>query len=893
MRRSSQRYLSLRHKLLILLLSVALVPLLMVGWLSLTGLDRARNEATSMGVAALREQAALTLSQRARDKARLYDTALAAIAQQVESAATIAGELRTTTVAPVAERVWISPDGPTAQALSQYAADVAYARTLIPLLRSVVDTNPLVNIGYVGLASGGVTAFNDERVVDQLQAIAPFDVRQRPWYLSALASGGTIWTDAYVDANTGKLTTTCAAPLYDAEGRYLGVLGFDLLLTTIQEDLLTVDIGRNGYAFLVNNVGEVIVSPDMAAGDVAWDETFSQENLLASDSAELRSIALQMLNREQGVRVFDYEGTAAYLAYAPIASAGWSVGLVIPAEDIEAPALAAGQQIGDSQDRLRHQLLLVLPIIATAVSVVGVLIGLSFTRPILALYRSAQRVAAGQLDERLPSAGNDEIGQLVTAFNSMTASLQEMVGELEANAEQLATLNEVSNQLKQILDLARLLQTIPAVVCRRFGFDRTALYLVEGDELRVVSAAFGEDNSKQAHYFIEVANSRPLKLNSGTVEADVIRSKKAVIVNNPWIHPRVDQAKQAASASASYVQVPILGGEGNVIGLLSADMGHSERQVQPQDASRLLTFANMVGLTIENARLYNDLERQVAARTEELRAALARVQLADRRKSDFLAAVSHDLRTPLNAIIGFSTVLLDDLDGPLTLAQREDITSIHRNGRFLLHLINELLDLARIEAGHLLLERRPIALEPLMHEVIDTVQALMRGRGISLQQLVSPQTPLVEADADRLRQIMFNLLSNAVKFTEHGVITVSAHTIDEVNAHGRIQHFVVVNVRDTGIGIPPELHEHIFTEFSQVHGRRSRTRGTGLGLAIVKRLVEAHEGRIWLESSPGHGSTFSFTLPVASPAVQSPRDTTEPLPIALEDIAQRAASLRS
>jgi two-component system sensor histidine kinase/response regulator len=887
MQRASQRYLSLRYKLLVLLLSVALVPLLMVGWLSLTGLDRARNEATSTGVAALREQAALTLSQRARDKARLYDTALAAIAQQVESAATIATELRGSTAVPTAARVWIAPDGPTPQAQMMYAADVTYARSLIPLLRSIVGTNSLVNIGYVGLASGGVTAFNDERVIDQLQTIAPFDVRERPWYLSALATGDTIWTDAYVDANTGKLTTTCATPLYEADGRFIGVLGFDLLLTTIQEDLLTVDIGRNGYAFLVNNIGEVIVSPDMAAGDVAWDETFSQENLLASESAELRSIALAMLNREEGVRVFDYEGIPAYLAYAPIASAGWSVGLVIPAEDIEAPALAAGQQIGQSQDRLRNQLLLVLGLIATAVSLAAFVLGISLTRPILSLYRGAQRVARGKLDERLPPAGNDEIGQLVNAFNSMTSSLQEKVGELEEHAEQLATLNEVSNQLKQILDLSRLLQTIPQVVCRRFGFDRAALYLVEGDVLRVVAAAFGEENNKQATYFIEVANSRPIKLNSATVEADVIRSRKAIIVTNPWSHPRVDQTKQAASDSASYVQVPIFGGEGNVIGLLSADMRHSERQVQPQDAGRLLTFANMVGLTIENARLYNDLERQVASRTEELRAALDRAQLADRRKSDFLAAVSHDLRTPLNAIIGFSTVLLDDLDGPLTAMQREDITSIHRNGRFLLHLINELLDLARIEAGHMVLECHPLVLEPLMNEVIDTVQALMRGRGIQLQQMITSQIPAVDADADRVRQIMFNLLSNAVKFTERGTITVSAQAVDEVNAAGRIQQFVAISVRDTGIGIPPELHEHIFTEFSQVHGRRSRVRGTGLGLAIVKRLVEAHNGRIWVESTPGVGSTFIFTLPLAERADAQPKHDTGPLPIDLGQVVER------
>lgn len=273
----------------------------------------------------------------------------------------------------------------------------------------------------------------------------------------------------------------------------------------------------------------------------------------------------------------------------------------------------------------------------------------------------------------------------------------------------------------------------------------------------------------------------------------------------------------------------------------------------------------MVGLTIQNVQLYSDLERQVARRTEELRAALTRAQFADRRKSAFLANLSHELRTPLNAIIGFSTVLLDDLDGPLTAPQREDIQTINRNGRFLLHLINELLDLARIEAGHLSLEVAPLDLGRLINDVVDTVQGIVRPRPIVVASSLPRALPMVSADGDRVRQILLNLLSNAVKFTERGTITVSAACVDEVDEGGRIGRFVVVRVADTGIGIPRECHGEVFEEFVQIHGRRSRAGGTGLGLAIARRLVEAQRGRIWLESSPGHGSTFSFTLPLADP----------------------------
>ena len=160
-------------------------------------------------------------------------------------------------------------------------------------------------------------------------------------------------------------------------------------------------------------------------------------------------------------------------------------------------------------------------------------------------------------------------------------------------------------------------------------------------------------------------------------------------------------------------------------------------------------FANMVGLTIQNVQLYTDLERQVARRTEELRAALDRAQLADRRKSDFLAGISHELRTPLNAIIGFSTVMLDEPRRPAGATQREDVQSINRNGRFLLHLINELLDLSRIEAGHLDLDLRPGGPARLIvGEVVETVQALLRERGVEPE----PHPAAAPADGPRRRR---------------------------------------------------------------------------------------------------------------------------------------------
>ena len=855
---------SIQQKILALLLGLALPPLLLVGWLGLAGLSRARDTAVEDGTSALRDQAERTLAERAGDKARLYDYALASIRQQVEAvAAYTAAAYPPGARPPRPARVWVAP-APGPDTPAAVGTEVAFAQQMIPILRASVAANELVSIGYVALDRGGVIAFDNERVIDALLKIQPFDPRTRPWYLMARESRRTVWTGTYVDANTGDLTTTCATPIYDEDGGFVGVVAFDLLLPTIQQDLLTVDIGAQGIALLVNEAGDVIVRPDLEASGHSWDEPFRSENLNQSPSPDLRRIAGAMAAREAGVALIDYEAQPSYIAYAPIATAGWSVALVIPADQVTAPALSTGQRIREGQDRLQQQLVWLLVGLGLAISALGFVLSLSFSRRIKVVHEGVRAVAGGDLGRRLRPAGGDEIGELAVAFNSMADALEGKVGELEENARQLATLNTVSNELKGILDLPQLLSTIPCVVCKRFGFDRAVLYLVEGQQLRVVAASFGPGGEGQARHFMEVANSSPLRVDGPTIEADVIRSGKAIIVDNPWDHPGVEPRKQAASASRSYVQVPIFGREGRPIGLLSADYHISQRAILAEDASRLLTFAGMVGLTIQNVQLYSDLERQVARRTEELRAALAQAQLADRRKSDFLASLSHELRTPLNAIIGFSTVMLDGLDGPLTGNQREDLQSINRNGRFLLHLINELLDLARIEAGHLSLELATLDLPQLIADVVDTVQGMVRARPIALSHSLAPGLPPVEADADRVRQILLNLLSNAVKFTERGAVSVSATAVDEVSEGGRIDHYVLVRVADTGIGIPPERHAEVFQEFVQIHGRRSRAGGTGLGLAIARRLVEAQRGRIWLESAPGRGSTFSFTLPAAA-----------------------------
>ncbi|MCX7683312.1 MAG: HAMP domain-containing histidine kinase, partial [Anaerolineae bacterium] len=241
----------------------------------------------------------------------------------------------------------------------------------------------------------------------------------------------------------------------------------------------------------------------------------------------------------------------------------------------------------------------------------------------------------------------------------------------------------------------------------------------------------------------------------------------------------------------------------------------------------------------------------------------------DYLKTQFLAVMSHELRTPLNSIIGFSKVLLKGIDGPINERQAQDLKYIHESGQHLLALVQDIIDISRINAGKMELQLEEVDLREIVQSAMDAVTPLVQGKPITLEQHIDELPPLY-ADRRRLRQIMLNLLSNAIKFTEKGYISVSAQIVESWNTCTEQQEsFVQVSVSDTGIGIPADRLTEIFEEFTQVDSSDSRSRdGAGLGLPITKKLIELHGGRIWVKSKVGEGSTFTFTLPLNSRGVQ-------------------------
>jgi signal transduction histidine kinase len=292
----------------------------------------------------------------------------------------------------------------------------------------------------------------------------------------------------------------------------------------------------------------------------------------------------------------------------------------------------------------------------------------------------------------------------------------------------------------------------------------------------------------------------------------------------------------------SALSVPLLR-EQQIMGALTVWRRQSG-EFKPEVVNLLQTFASQSALAIQNARLFREIEEKSQ-----------QIEAANRHKSEFLANMSHELRTPLNAMIGFSEVLQEKLFGELNEKQAEYTDDILTSGRHLLSLINEILDLSKVEAGRMELEIATFDL-PL---AIDNARTFVRERatrhGITLDVTVDERLGDIVGDERKIKQILLNLLSNAVKFTpEGGRIGIKA-----TQADGSVE----ISVSDTGIGIAPEDQPKIFEEFRQVGSDYAhKVEGTGLGLTLAKKFVELHGGRIWVESEVGKGSRFIFTLPI-------------------------------
>jgi len=320
-----------------------------------------------------------------------------------------------------------------------------------------------------------------------------------------------------------------------------------------------------------------------------------------------------------------------------------------------------------------------------------------------------------------------------------------------------------------------------------------------------------------------------------------------------------DNARAYASSRSLYVGVAVGAiGLALILGfLLSWSVVGPIQRIDPRLAA--IAGGDFSGhVDVENRDELGALAANVNRTNDELRRVYSELEETSRHKSEFLASMSHELRTPLNAIIGFSEVLREAMFGPVNEKQAEYLDDIISSGNHLLSLINDVLDLSKVEAGQVELEVGPFSLRQALERGVVMVREQATVEGVQVELSAGPEVDVVQGDERRIKQVIFSLLSNAVKFTPAG---------GEVDVRAiRVNGEVRVSVADTGPGIAPGDHERIFEEFQQTDAGLERLEGTGLGLALSKRLVELHGGRIWLESELGKGSTFVFTLPARSAA---------------------------
>jgi len=360
---------------------------------------------------------------------------------------------------------------------------------------------------------------------------------------------------------------------------------------------------------------------------------------------------------------------------------------------------------------------------------------------------------------------------------------------------------------------------------------------VEGDELHLASFDGVSDEAKET-----IRRAHPMPLTMETVTARAVRGRRVVQVADVMDDP--SYAMKDAATVAGWrggLAVPMIR-EGEVIGAIF--VAHRNPGLFADSKIELLkTFADQAVIALENVRLYREIE----AKSRELEA-------ASRHKSEFLANMSHELRTPLNAIIGFSEVLSERMFGEINEKQAEYLADILESGQHLLSLINDILDLSKIEAGRMELELGDFDLHGTIETTLILVRERAQRRAIRLECKVDERLGTFRADERKVKQVLLNLLSNALKFTpDGGQIDVIATEKDNA---------IEISVADTGVGIAPGDQATVFEEFRQVGTAAKKVEGTGLGLAISRKFVELHGGRIWVESELGSGSTFSFTLPL-------------------------------
>ncbi|UCE00496.1 MAG: GAF domain-containing protein [Chloroflexota bacterium] len=587
------------------------------------------------------------------------------------------------------------------------------------------------------------------------------------------------------------------------------------------EELTRVFSSAEETAFILGNDGTYLAHSDPQKVGTPGENDFTADILLGFSSNENGSL----------------EDTASdqIIAYASM-----------PDQNTVAVIVKDNQAVVNTLSSLSRSIFLQLSVILLITSIVSGVAILAVIRPLRQLANYADQVGSGNLDATIDQTDLEgEIAVLANSLANMTARLRDLIYNLESKVEErtrnLAIASEVSREITRVLDMDLLLPGLVEKTRQGFNLYYVALYLFDPQTGELtLEAGTGEAGARMK----SEGKSFHLETRPSLV-AQVARDRQAEIINDTEgsaiysSNPHLPETR-AEAAFPMLISDELIG----VLDLQSESAG----RFRESDAQIFSTLAEQIAIAIRNAQLYQEQEH-VAQELER----------TDLMKSQFLASMSHELRTPLNSIINFTQLIAMGVAGPVTEEQMTMLNTSLRSSKHLLQLINDVLDINKIQAGKLSLYiEEGVNLKEEIQAVVDMAEPILGKQNATLErpirfiQDIDDDLPLTACDRRRFRQVLLNLLSNAIKFTEQGTITLSVKAKEEGSLFA---------VMDTGPGIPLEMQESIFEPFVQATDDIKHTQGTGLGLPISRSLVEAHDGQLWVESNVGEGSIFIFTLP--------------------------------
>src|SRR5262244_172517 len=623
---------------------------------------------------------------------------------------------------------------------------------------------------------------------------------------------------------------TIAVPIERFAGDVIGVLQAEVNLKYIGDVVSAITVGKAGYAYAVTRTGELIAHPDISL-------VLQRRNVAVLEQVKAAFQSAPGKSAPNAIVADNIQGKSVLTSFALIPGLDWAV-------IIERPVEEAYETLYASMMRTSTLFLIGLGMALIA----SWFLARRVVRPVRILSEGVERIGAGDLGYRLDLKTGDEIEVLADEFNKMTAQLQESYSNLEQKVEdrtreltesleqQTATSDILGVIASSPTDLQRVLDTVAENAARLCDAAAAGLRVIDGNFHHRV-AFFGSTQAPESTELFPV--------DPDTVSGRAILQRRSIHVHDLALE--VDTEYPASKiylerfGTRTILAMPLLR-EGIPLGGIVI----RRKEVRPftdKQIALLKTFADQAVIAIENVRLFQEIQEK----NEQL-------ETASRYKSQFLANMSHELRTPLNGILGLTEMILDKIYGEVPEKIRSALEDVQASGRHLLNLINDVLDLSKIEAGRATLSLQEYSMREVAQAAFTAMQPLAAAKNLALKIAVPADLPSGKGDQRRITQVLMNLTGNAIKFADSGEVRVDAKA-----AHDSF----LVSVSDTGPGVALADQQRIFEEFQQVDGSSSRAKGgTGLGLAIAKRIIEMHRGHIWVESKVGVGSTFTFSLPV-------------------------------